>query len=310
MSFPCPTKVTCPCSDDPMANLSAEGYDQRSYLGYVWPKLWRAQCCEYVCESTISQADADLCAHNIAVQADAGLCSPQLQADGTVRCATSEDPPPPTIFWNTEQCCTATCLDGLEYTHCIPAHTVSGESQNEADSIAYSMACDAADTEKFCMSPVSMGCCLNKLYSQQLIITGGTGPFTWTITSGTLPAGLFLSDLSGDGRVFEIAGIPTVAGISPVGIQVEDANGHMLSGTLAVGVQSILPASLAAVNIGSPYSQQLTMAGVQVGTSVTYSIVSGALPGGLSMDANGLISGTPTGTGIPATFEVEINTTP
>ena len=56
-------------------------------------------------------------------------------------------------------------------------------------------------------------------YSQQLTATGGTGPYTFAVTSGTLPPGLTLSA----GGL--LSGTPTAAGSSPVTIQATDANG-------------------------------------------------------------------------------------
>ncbi len=56
-------------------------------------------------------------------------------------------------------------------------------------------------------------------YSQTLAVSGGLSPYTWTVTAGTLPAGLTLSS----GGV--ISGTPTTAGSSTFTVQAEDANG-------------------------------------------------------------------------------------
>jgi hypothetical protein len=56
-------------------------------------------------------------------------------------------------------------------------------------------------------------------YSQTLTATGGTGQYTWSVTSGTLPAGLSLAPASG-----LISGLPTTAANASFIIQVQDSN--------------------------------------------------------------------------------------
>ncbi len=57
---------------------------------------------------------------------------------------------------------------------------------------------------------------VNTPYSHQMSVYGGTGPYTWSIWAGSLPAGLYLSS-SG-----VISGTPTTAGYSLVYIRVTD----------------------------------------------------------------------------------------
>ncbi|HEY0872062.1 MAG TPA: Ig domain-containing protein [Vicinamibacterales bacterium] len=58
---------------------------------------------------------------------------------------------------------------------------------------------------------------------------------------------------------------------------------------------SLVPATLPAGTIGQAYSQQLTLMG---GTNpVAFSVVSGAVPAGLTLSAAGLLAGTPTTAG-------------
>jgi hypothetical protein len=54
-------------------------------------------------------------------------------------------------------------------------------------------------------------------YSQDLSASGGTNPYSWSVTSGSLPAGLSLA------RNGAISGTPTVAGTSTFTVQVKDA---------------------------------------------------------------------------------------
>lgn len=56
-------------------------------------------------------------------------------------------------------------------------------------------------------------------YSETLAVSGGQSPYTWSVTIGTLPAGLTLSSAG------LISGTPTTAGSSTFTVEAEDANG-------------------------------------------------------------------------------------
>jgi Putative Ig domain len=61
---------------------------------------------------------------------------------------------------------------------------------------------------------------INQSYSATVTATGGTPPYTWSVTSGTLPAGLSLDASSGI-----ISGTPTGSGRSTFTIHVHDSQG-------------------------------------------------------------------------------------
>ena len=67
-------------------------------------------------------------------------------------------------------------------------------------------------------------------YSQTLTGTGGTGLYSFTVASGTLPAGLALS-ASG-----QLAGTPTAPGSSTFTVQANDANGNIGTRTYTVAI--------------------------------------------------------------------------
>jgi hypothetical protein len=136
-------------------------------------------------------------------------------------------------------------------------------------------------------------------YSQQLQGSGGTGTYTWSITTGALPSGLTMNS-SG-----LISGTATASGTANFTVKAADTTGSATK-ALSINVTPnpviITTASLPNGQVGIAYSQQLQGSG---GTGTyTWSITAGALPTGLTMDATGLISGTPTASG-PANFTVK-----
>jgi hypothetical protein len=81
-------------------------------------------------------------------------------------------------------------------------------------------------------------------YSATLAATGGTSPYTWALTTGSLPAGLSLAPSTG-----AISGTPTTAATSAFTVQVTDSSSRTATANLGITVsvpspidQSILPA--------------------------------------------------------------------
>ncbi|MGH9827005.1 MAG: putative Ig domain-containing protein, partial [Blastocatellia bacterium] len=141
-------------------------------------------------------------------------------------------------------------------------------------------------------------------YSNTLAASGGTTPYTWSITSGSLPTGLTLGASSGT-----ISGTPTGTGISNFTVQVSDANSLSSSKALSLTVNppapTITTSSLPNGTQNTAYSNTLAASGGT--TPYTWSITSGSLPTGLTLGASsGTISGTPTGTGI-SNFTVQVS---
>ncbi len=133
-------------------------------------------------------------------------------------------------------------------------------------------------------------------YSVTLAESGGTSPFTWSITSGTLPPGLSLAPSTGI-----VSGTPTGGGSGTVTFQVTDSSaaGKMASGAAAltftvnaVTAMNILPTTLPGATIGTPYSVTMSVTGGVAPFSWTLT----NNPSWLSINAStGALSGTPTG---------------
>ncbi len=134
-------------------------------------------------------------------------------------------------------------------------------------------------------------------YSATVSATGGVTPYSWSIASGNLPAGLSLSSPTGT-----ISGTPSAAGTSTFTVQVTDAQNPADSGmrTLSITVNAapvsppnITTTSLPNARRNGSYSQTLQATGGVM--PYTWSITSGSLPPGLSLNPlTGVISGTPT----------------
>jgi uncharacterized repeat protein (TIGR01451 family) len=130
-------------------------------------------------------------------------------------------------------------------------------------------------------------------YSDPLSVTGGTSPFTWSIASGSLPGGVTLNTSTG-----LLSGTPTAAGTFNFSVKVTDS--AALSDTKATSI-TIIPGPSLSFPTPPPgwthtlYNQTLTVSG---GTSpYTWSLASGSLPAGITLNASGVLTGTPTATG-------------
>lgn len=133
---------------------------------------------------------------------------------------------------------------------------------------------------------------VNEPYSVWLKATGGKLPYTWSIDSGDLPAGL---DLASNGW---LNGTPTEVGTFVFTVKVTDSNGDTVTKELTlvvVGPLTITTDSLPAGVTGVDYEQSLEAAGGN--PPYTWTIVGGALPDGLDMSPDGVISGIPTDVG-------------
>jgi len=136
------------------------------------------------------------------------------------------------------------------------------------------------------------GAVINVPYSTTLTSVGGKGPFTWALSSGTLPPGLTISTAG------VISGTPTTLGTTSFKVSVTDSQTPVAAVDVATEMITVNPplsittSSLTAGAIGVPYTASLAASGGV--PPYIWSITSGSLPAGLSLSSSGAISGTPT----------------
>jgi len=141
-------------------------------------------------------------------------------------------------------------------------------------------------------------------YQQLLIATGGQQPYTWSISSGSLPPGL---SVNSDGV---ISGIPTTLGTFNFTAKVVDSQtptaafNTFATSIMVVPTLSLAGSTLTSGFVGANYFDTISAANGLA--PYTYSIAFGNLPAGLSLDAGlGKISGVPTQAGV-FNFTVEV----
>ena len=144
-------------------------------------------------------------------------------------------------------------------------------------------------------------------YSQTLAATGGIPPYTWSVATGSPPAGLTLAASTGI-----LSGTPSSPGSSTFTVRVSDSQSTPGSATkeftlaiqpapLAITTASTLPQGV----MGTAYSQTLTATGGV--PPYTWSVTAGSPPAGLTLAAaTGILSGTPSAAG-SSTFTIRVS---
>jgi len=322
MNVPCQLvlKDCLPCNDSPIANLSAEEPDVDVFiafrdfrgnppLGVIYAQL----ACKAICFSAVSQQEADDCAQRQAQDCAWRNWQPPLSpplppgpqntgGKGTPPNTPGGVPPnnprfPVRRFFNTLQTCDQPCPDGTPFTGTVTPGTIVALNQATADEQAHSLACKRALHDRICFSSSLLpGSCVGEIYLFQLEASGGTWfashDYNWTITSGMLPPGIEI-----DPNFGLISGLPITSGNFDFTVTITDAVGRSQSKDFSICIMEIVTgATLPDATDGDAYAQPLIQEPATVASEV-WSLVSGSLPPGITLAANGALSGTPTDLG-------------
>lgn len=125
--------------------------------------------------------------------------------------------------------------------------------------------------------------------------TGGWGPFSFAVVAGALPPGLSLNSSTG-----ALTGTPTSPGTYNATLRVTDTTPQGSTDDLAISIvvaaYPTLTLNYPRGSVGKAYSGTASTSGGH--SPFSYSIASGALPGGLSLNAStGALTGTPNASG-------------
>ncbi|GAA4424753.1 hypothetical protein GCM10023090_18690 [Acidovorax lacteus] len=157
------------------------------------------------------------------------------------------------------------------------------------------------------VSPATLpGATVAAAFSQTLTASGGTGPYSFAVTAGSLPPGMVLAS----GGLLN--GTPTGGGTFNFTITATDSSAFPgpYSGsqsytlTVAPPTVTLSSTSLPGGTRTVAYNASVTASGGT--TPYSYAVTAGALPGGLTLSTNGVITGTPTTVG---TFNFSITAT-
>jgi subtilisin family serine protease len=127
-------------------------------------------------------------------------------------------------------------------------------------------------------------------YSATLSASGGVPPYSWTRTSGNLPAGLTLSSAGA------ITGTPTASGTSSFTVQVKDSASQTMTQTLTLVISAAPPAPSVTVS-ATPAAQTVTAGQT---ASYTIAVTGQALAGSVSLTCGNLPNGAACGFAPPA----------
>jgi large repetitive protein len=153
-------------------------------------------------------------------------------------------------------------------------------------------------------------------YAQDFFLSGGAGPYTWSVASGQLPPGLTLQTFSDPRDASdELAGTPTTAGTYTFTMRLTDYNGQQATQQFTLTIDpplQITTTTLATGTVGAPYSHDLDL--IAHGGTPPYNwFIEGSigqLPPGLTLDTtapdfNNVLAGTPTKAGT-YTFTMQV----
>lgn len=191
---------------------------------------------------------------------------------------------PPPQFGNSAVYGTSDCPDGGTFSYLVPANTFFAPSQAEANATALSYANQQAVLQRSCLKNIQdVVCGQGDTLYHDVIVTKLPGTLTWSITSGSPPAGITFNN-------GVLSGTPFTGGASTFTVLCQSSNGNFITRTYTITVIRITPSVIPDGEVGVPFSYTIGQTGA---TSPVWT--SSALPSGLTLNSStGEISGTPT----------------
>jgi hypothetical protein len=192
-----------------------------------------------------------------------------------------------TVEANTVSYGDETALANTLYTYRVRAFNFTGPSSYSAEASVTTPATPTALT----ISTVDLAeATVDVTYSRTISAVGGKTPYRWVVSNGALPQGISMSQFG------ELSGTPTLAGTSNFIVRVTDSDNAVVTKSFSLvvnppAVLTITTRELPRGSVGISYSQQLGATGGQ--TPYIWSIQSGNLPTGLTLNQNGILQGTP-----------------
>lgn len=195
---------------------------------------------------------------------------------------------------------------GSAGTATVTATSVTDSTKTASITITMNLAPSIAVT------PVPAAATNGTAYSFVVPETGGSSPFTWSVSTGALPAGLTL-DSTG-----KISGTPnanatsspytfTVKVLDNAGMSATQNYSMTVNNPAAPVISSTAPPAGTAGTLYSTFTFTLASGGL---APFTWS-ETGALPAGLTLSASGALAGTPTASGsFPITVSVQDSSNP
>jgi len=217
----------------------------------------------------------------------------------------------PGVFTNTEQSCTVDCSDGGSFTYTVPAGRFRAFSVAQANAAANAYACRQAALNRLCLSGIDGSACTEQAFSQTITADSANIPIDFIVTSGSIPAWV---DVEVGENTVHMHGTPQIGdvGDSTFTITAVDSLGFSASRSYTISVSECIGCVITSVSPlpefdqGQPYTYGLSASGTS--GAVTWTLISGSLPTGLSLSTAGVISGTVSlnvGT-LDATFTVRV----
>jgi photosystem II stability/assembly factor-like uncharacterized protein len=180
---------------------------------------------------------------------------------------------------------------GITYSYRLCALDKTGNVSNGITASAKVMATPLLISTTSTLPSGIYGC----NFSKAIPASGGTKPYTWSVVSGEIPAGITLDAAKGT-----LKGKPTGWGDYTFTVQVADKYGYKSTKdfTLSINVPQLTITTAALPNGRIGVSYKKVLAGKGGVKPFAWSVSAASLPNGLTLDAaTGIISGMPTAGG-------------